>query len=273
MSGKARGTDRGPDDPGLAVPPKSLTFHPMTSSLPDKRRYSDEEVKAILERATEVQADPGASRLTDPDGMTLEELEEIAREADIDPGRVRRAAEEMDVAASTSEFGSGFLGAPTRLRIHRIVEGEASADTMDTLIGVIERLAGTGEPRLIGGTLSWKSGEGDRKLRISVESSGGRTLIRAEEDLKKTAGSMFGGTMGAGGGVGFGVGIGVGIGALGSPLFAILWPTGVIAACYYGVRKGYARLAGNRRDELQRIVDTLASEVSVRGRLPGEGED
>lgn len=64
------------------------------------RTYTRDEVKALLERAVELQArverDGG-----DRDGLTLHELEEVASASGIDPALLRRAAAELDASDRT----------------------------------------------------------------------------------------------------------------------------------------------------------------------------
>lgn len=60
-----------------------------------ERRYSDDEVREIFARATEVQHRNAAAR-TGSEGMSLVQLEEIAREAGIAPELVSAAARELD---------------------------------------------------------------------------------------------------------------------------------------------------------------------------------
>lgn len=248
----------------------------MTHDPPDRRRYSDQEVKKILERATELQAQgPGGSD-SSASGLTLDELQEVAREAGIDPALIRRAADDLEMGAPPPDSWGGFLGAPSQLRCHRIVEGEVPTGEMDALVSIIESVVGAGEPRLVGRTLSWSTGDPERKLRLTIETRDGRTLIRADEQLNQLAGGLFGGIIGGvGGGVGFGVGMGVGIGALGSALFATLFPLGVVAASWAGARKIFTSIAGKRRREMERIVDGIAEAVSARAaeRSLESGED
>jgi hypothetical protein len=61
----------------------------MTAPDHPTRRFSEEEVGRLLERATEIQRREGASA-DSAGGLTLGELEEIALEAGIDPGHLRR---------------------------------------------------------------------------------------------------------------------------------------------------------------------------------------
>ena len=57
------------------------------------RRYGDAEVARLLERATELQVRRGGGS---GEGLTLEELRDVAREAGIDPEMISAAAAELD---------------------------------------------------------------------------------------------------------------------------------------------------------------------------------
>ena len=59
------------------------------------RRYNDEQVREILRLATVPQPD-AARQLQHEDGMTLAQLEAVAREAGIEPERVAAAARQLD---------------------------------------------------------------------------------------------------------------------------------------------------------------------------------
>ena len=70
-----------------------------------ERRYSDEEVAAIFERAAKSQA--GLQRQQQPHalqhGMTLAELQQIGRDVGIPPELVARAARDIDLAGRPTE--------------------------------------------------------------------------------------------------------------------------------------------------------------------------
>jgi len=77
-----------------------------------ERRYNDDEIAAIFERASETQSAGGgalpASR--GGDGLTLAELEDIGREVGIPAPLIERAARSLDVADRTR--GRWMLGLP-----------------------------------------------------------------------------------------------------------------------------------------------------------------
>jgi hypothetical protein len=81
------------------------------------RRYSDDEVARIIERATEAQESERSS-LPSPKGMTLAELQEIGREVGISADQIARAAAAVDRGVDQSP-SARFLGA--RIGVGRTV--------------------------------------------------------------------------------------------------------------------------------------------------------
>src|SRR6185503_7153045 len=77
-----------------------------------ERRYTDEEVAKIFERAAEAQQ-AARKQLTSgesPEGMTLAQLQEIGKEVGISPELVAQAA--RSVALPVRATGRKFLGLP-----------------------------------------------------------------------------------------------------------------------------------------------------------------
>ena len=62
------------------------------------RRYNEKEVADIIKRASELQQAESTAESTT--GMSLAELEQVAREAGLDPALVRRAATDLDTRVS-----------------------------------------------------------------------------------------------------------------------------------------------------------------------------
>ena len=240
----------------------------MTDDHGSSRRYSDEEVKLLLKRAAELESEkrnlPARS-----EGPTLSDLESIASEAGINPDLIRRAARELDSTStaplSTGSGGSAFFGAPLSLEIERTVQGEASQETLERLLPIIQRAAdGVGMPTVLGKTLTWQS-QDDAKMRtllVTVSVGRGETRIGIEERYGNLAGSLFGGIMGGGGtGLGLGVGLGVGLGALGSAMFATLFPIGIMGAAYALSRSIYRHTVHGRMRALAKLMNELVATV------------
>jgi hypothetical protein len=240
----------------------------MTDAPGTNRRFNDEEVALIIKRAAELQqteqiADEPASALT------LAEVEQIAKEAGIDPALIRRAAQTLDRPGEANR-PSPWAGAPTRLVFERVVDGEISPDEHENLIDIIRRTMGdNGIPSVFGRTLAWTSGaQGSRRqshgrqVDVSVVSRGGVTTIRIEEELRNIAGALFGGLVGGGGGGSTGITIGIGMGMLNSPAMAAMLWLGVAGGFYLLARKLFGRTAEKRERQLRELIDRLEEEVA-----------
>jgi hypothetical protein len=83
----------------------------------DERRYQDHEVEEILDLA--VRRREGELDAASGTGLTLREIQEIARDAGIDPDRIAAAASALDVRRE-SQPRRTMLGAP--IGVGRVVE-------------------------------------------------------------------------------------------------------------------------------------------------------
>lgn len=241
----------------------------MAESEHPLRRYSDEEVARILERATEMHREDPAHASVGR-GMTLEELKAIAGEAGIDHALVQRAAWELDSRVEQASPSSGLLGEARTLVLERVVPGEVDEDTFEILVVEIQRHTGVhGQPSVLGRTLTWRTDtpNNTRSTQVTVISRHGETRIRVEERLHQLVGQLFGGIMGgAGGGLGFGLGLPIAVEVLGSAVLAVALPVGALGLSYAVARGIFVRIARRRRRALQRLLDQLTETVgrSVR---------
>ena len=239
----------------------------MTDSNLPARRYSDKEISRLLKRATELQSqDPNSS---ERDGMTLAELEGIAREAGIDPAMLQRAASELDREPARSGLGPLLAGDTLALVIERSFEGELDASELEALVPLINSAADTpGNVALVGRTLNFNGGgqQNARSVQVLVTSREGRTQVRIEERYGQLAGGLFAGLVG-GGGMGLGVGVGSGVGAaIGSALFVVGIPVLTVSALYGVARTIYRNLVGKRRKVLTGLVDRIGEAVEASNR-------
>ncbi len=226
------------------------------------RRYSEQEVSLILRRAAELQADqPGAAS-----GTSLAELEEIAREAGLDPALVRRAATDL-ATASPGAAASRFLGAARRLHVERVVDGELSGDDLEALVDEVRRTFG--EPGIVsalGRTVTWTptpaqygSKSAGRRVFVTLTRRGGQTTLRAEEDLSPMAGGLFGGLMGGLGGGLTAPAIAIGVGAFHAAL-PVVGIVGTLIGGSYALARGiYVALARRRERALRQLVERLGA--------------
>ena len=248
----------------------------MTTPPPlPSRRYNEKEVADIIRRASELQLQTTSESST---GMSLAELEQVAREAGLDPALVRRAATDLDTSVS-DERPSVFLGAPTALRLERTLDGEIPAEEYEPMVLEMQhRLGLVGSATTLGRSLQWTVQSVDRRrvstrtVQIIVTPRNGRTTIRIEERLGGLAGGLFGGLMGGLGGGSGGIAAGIGLGALHSGLaFAGIWGA-VIAGSYTLARTIYRHIVRERGERLQELMGQLAEHVSATAlRAPALG--
>lgn len=236
----------------------------MTDTPHLPRRYDEDEVGRILERASQLQVEePRATR--SGGGLSLAELEEIAREAGIDPRHLRRAAMEVDGAGGPLRGWDHFFGDRATLALETTVPGDLPEEGFERVVAVAQRVSHEhGQPSLLGRTLTWQAETSNktRTMQVVVTSRDGTTHIRVEERLNQLAAGIFGGTMGGfGGGVGIGVGLPVGIEVLGSAAFAVAFPLGIVGLSYIASRWIYRGIVRRRTRALGVLLEAVAAEV------------
>ena len=235
------------------------------SQLPG-RRFDEKEVAAIIKRASELQQVDTISESTT--GMSLAELEQIAREAGLDPALVRRAAADLDTRV-TDQQPSAFFGAPTTLVLERTIDGEVPTEEYEAIVLEIQReLGGVGSASGLGRSLVWTMTTHNhrraatRTVQVTVTPRNGRTTIRVEEPLRPLAGGLFGGVMGAGLGSG-GIVLGIGMSLFDSMPVALGLVGGAVGASYLLARTIFGRMVHSRGERLQRLMSRLAEHVAA----------
>lgn len=238
------------------------------------RRYSEEEVGELLRRATELQQ----TRPSSPSegGLTLEELQEIATEAGIDPRYVRRAAAELATGSRPSSAWSRLAGASLTLTFERSVDVEIDPGGFEELVPIVQTESlGQGSASVVGRTLTWtsRSDTNTSSQQVTVTTGGGETVVRAEERLGGLAAALHGGLIGGvGGGVGIGGGVALGT-SLGSVALAAGLPVAVIGVSYAAARWIFSFEVGMRRERLEILVGRLADRVERLASTASSEED
>ena len=222
-----------------------------------------------------------ASALERPETVTLparrapQAVPAVAIDSDL-PASPRPAAPPAEPAASES----GLLGAPTTIRLERIVEGEVPPEEFPALVeeirasfGVMGHSAETERSLLWTGRRPKKpfnvlnvselleagtAGDApDVLVRIAVRA--GLTRIQIEQRLGDIAGGIYGGVWGGAGGGGLGIVFGVGLGALGLPLLPVFAGAGAtVVGTYWLARAIYRAVVGSKRRRLELLMDRLA---------------
>ena len=231
------------------------------------RRYNESDTDAILRRAAELatggEESPGR-------GLTMEEMEALARDAGLDPELVRRAAREVSVRQAQAV--SPWAGAPLRIVVEQEIGRELTEELWESMVGEIRRSIGEiGMVGQVGRTRTWTMvpvagrGSATRMVSLTVTSHGSKTAIRVEERLNQLAGALFGGIVGGWGGGSTGIWIGIGMGALRSPALAVGLVLANLVGSYALARRLFARAYRKRSDELAELALRMAEAPPVEG--------
>jgi hypothetical protein len=136
------------------------------------RRFNEEEVAAIFQRATETQHTP-QRQLPSGDGLTLAELQEIGRQADIAPEMVAQAAASLGQAGSATS--RRLLGVP--VGIERTIELDRALSNEEwerLVVDLRETFDARGSVRQDGSLREWTNGN----LQVLVEPTANGQRIR-----------------------------------------------------------------------------------------------
>lgn len=100
------------------------------------RTYSEKEIAALLQRTAQLQAAEAENQDAAREGLSLSELESVAREAGLDPQFLHQAALEM------SHSGGRTLGknrTNTHVRVDRVLPAELSEEEWEDVIFALRR--------------------------------------------------------------------------------------------------------------------------------------
>ncbi len=138
------------------------------------RTYTEAEAQKVFARVAERQRVAGSAA----GGLSLEDLEEAARAAGLDPTLVAAAASEIDVP----EPQRGLLGVPTETVRHRVVRGHVSDEAWEAMVAAARTEFGrTGTAGQVGRTREWTAatggGNAQAVTRVALEPVGTDTRI------------------------------------------------------------------------------------------------
>lgn len=130
-----------------------------------ERRFNEDEVAAIFERAAEAQQ-AVAKQLPSGDGMTLTELQQIGKEVGLSPDLVAQAARSLERAGQPS--GRRFLGLPVGVGRTVELDRKLTDDEWERLVvDLRETFDARGVMKQEGSLRSWTNGN----LQILLEPS------------------------------------------------------------------------------------------------------
>jgi hypothetical protein len=234
-------------------------------SSQNERRYSDREFALILRAAQEAGAGPAPA--TPRQGLTLAEIQDVAREVGIDPNRVARAAALL--SASRPRALIRILGGNPRLRLEHTVPAGLSAADLGRVVDVARKVLDTqGETREVLGGLEWKDRTSAFAPVVSVIPREGETVLQASTDGTEAMVALYGG-------VGLPLGFVITV-TLGKLFFGVS-DLGVLTAFALGmppaflVARGlWGRSARKWRGRLFHLMDAMTQEAeATTGRASG----
>ncbi len=270
----------------------------LATSAEGRDPIPDEEMRAILARAAELEAERAAVMESGNRGLTMGSVEQVAAEVGIPPARVREAVAEV---RSASDSGSGstaptarepalaglwrrnptFPRAPDvsfkkeRLTAERAVEGEISETSYPEVVDVIQdELDLVGHVSTVGRTLTWspaRQGTESRQIVVTVRPRDGVTDLHVEEQIEMAGWRIFAPGWGAGAGALFGLATAAMLGLQEAAILFLALPAAIFGAT--ATVKGMVNTkAQNAGPQLQRVLDRLTDLVR-RDSGPDEAPD
>ena len=160
------------------------------------RRYSDEELALIVERASALQDRAGEARAVAPPdatdipatdaGLTLEAVHEIAEEVGLERRFVEEAA--ASLAYDPVPAGVGVLGGPTSHQLGGAFARQLTDSERVELLDVIRGISGhEGEVREVMGALEWTSVGRMTRTTVTIDSSADAVAVRVRRDVSGLA--------------------------------------------------------------------------------------
>lgn len=154
----------------------------MNHYRPARRSYNEKELRALIQRATELheEASGGSER-----SLSLEEIEHIASELGLPPEYMRTAALELE-NRDNSDNKFSLWGAPFIIDQTRVVEGTMTEEQWQHIVLELRRFSGrTGKASEVGSAREWTHalGESDEgisftRTQVTLRPEQGQTSIQ-----------------------------------------------------------------------------------------------
>ena len=142
------------------------------------RRFADREVALVLRRAVELERESPSGATTK--GVSLEELQDIAREVGIDPGLVTRAVEQLDGRGGLEPLA--LLGPPDVRRETRALPADLSKEQVRELIRIVDdTVSAQGSVTEALDAVRWNATGRKKSTRVSLEPGESETTLHVEE--------------------------------------------------------------------------------------------
>lgn len=144
------------------------------------RRFNEQEIHALFERAAERQEQARRAEAASESGLSLEELQRIGLSAGIAPEHVAEAAAEL----AASEPAASILGVPTQVRHTRRLQGPVSDEAWEQMVAELRQVFGQpGVAGKVGRVREWSTTTDDQMpVRVTLKPEGeyGRFVIEQQ---------------------------------------------------------------------------------------------
>ncbi len=143
------------------------------------RRFTDREVATVLRKASEIEEREGSAG---SGGLSLDDLQEIAREVGIAPEAIAKAVDGLDSARVRSPLRGG---APSAHKAVHAVRGELNDEALGQLIRLVDDetdSAGAISEAL--GSVRWTTGDRFHSMQVSLTPENGETVIQVVEKVR-----------------------------------------------------------------------------------------
>ncbi len=256
------------------TPTPAALVEELTTARPRGRRYDEEEVRALVQRAAELEV----RQPTTVDGaMTIGGIERVAEEAGIPAALVRQAAVSAEARppAPRSRLWPTVAGGPTVIAIERIVEGEVPESEVATLVDEIRtRIGQAGIVSSLGRSVTWVASEGSaqtrRPLQVTVAVRSGRTRIHIRDNCTDLRAGIFGGVLAGVGAGGLGPVIAVAVEAMKNPAALVFMVPAWVTLVYSSARSLYFHNTRSRQRQIEDLADRLAALARDVAVLPSD---
>ncbi len=270
----------------------------LTSAARGRDPIPDEEMRAILARAAELEAGRAGRPEPADRALTMGTVEQVAAEVGIAPAQVRAAAAEVRSASEPAGEAVRRIAtepalpirrrplvfprapdvsfAKERLTAERSVDGEISESAFPEVVDIIqEELDLVGHVSTVGRTLTWspaRQGTESRQIVVTVRPRDGVTDLHVEEQIEMAGWRIFAPGWGAGAGAILGLAFAAMLGMQNEAILVLALPSAIFGAM--ATVKGMVNTkAQNASPQLQRVLDRLTELVkrNPKRELPPAG--
>lgn len=229
----------------------------------EDRRYTEREVRAILQRAVELHAAFVSGEEAcgaEATGATLAQLQLAAGEIGIEPRLIEQAAAELD-AEPRAGYVARLVGGPWFVESDRLVSGTIGEEGWPLLLDDMRAATGrVGYPKAVGRGFEWLSLQPD-PIHVTLTPHGGQTRVRVTARFGQWAGVFCVAPFVLAAVVATGIVLSLGgTGAL-TPAAVALILAGLPLLTLAAGRAGFSRFCGRRRRQMRALV------AAVEGRI------